>query len=102
MDRELRESLNLGEKIKRIRHDKGLRLSDLATLTECSISFLSQLENNKISPSVVTLYRLSEAFGRPIGYFFENFELLLISAEGAHSMSKTGYSDFVRCFCFKP
>jgi len=74
MDKELRESLNLGKKIKRIRQDKGMRLSDLATMTEYSISFLSQLENNKISPSVVTLYRLSSAFERPIGYFFEDFE----------------------------
>ena len=74
METDLRKKLNFGEKIKRFRRDKGLRLTDVAEMTGLSKSFLSQIENNKISPSVETLYRLSTAFERPIGYFFEDLE----------------------------
>lgn len=71
---DLRKKLKFGEKVKRFRQDKGLRLTDVAEMTGLSKSFLSQIENNKISPSVETLYRLSTAFERPIGYFFEDSE----------------------------
>lgn len=74
MEDDFRKKLNFGHKIKRFRRDKGLRLADVAEMTGLSKSFLSQIENNKISPSVETLYKLSTAFERPIGYFFEDFE----------------------------
>jgi transcriptional regulator with XRE-family HTH domain len=64
---------SFGEKIKGIRLQMGMRLSDLARKAGYSISYLSQLENNKIAPSVESLYKLSSVFGRPVGYFFDNF-----------------------------
>lgn len=64
---------NFGEKIKGIRLQMGMRLSDLAGKAGYSISYLSQLENNKIAPSIESLYKLSSVFGRPIGYFFDHF-----------------------------
>ncbi|MBW1713317.1 MAG: cupin domain-containing protein, partial [Deltaproteobacteria bacterium] len=73
-DEELRNHFNFGAKIRRFRQEKGLRLSDLAQETGLSISLLSQLENNKVSPSVVTLYRLSNVFERPMGVFFDDVD----------------------------
>ena len=74
MNADLRTQLNIGEKIRRLRQAKGLRLSDLAKMTNFSVSLLSQLENNKTSPSVATLYQLSNALEQPIGVFFENID----------------------------
>ena len=74
MDINLRQKFDFGGKIRRFRKDKGLRLVELAEMTQLSKSLLSQIENHKISPSVETLYRLSTALERPIGYFFEDFQ----------------------------
>ena len=74
MYRDPKQRFNFGEKIRDIRLQMGMRLADLAEKAGYSISYLSQLENNKISPSIETLYRLSGVFGRPIGYFFEDFD----------------------------
>jgi len=77
MNGDSRQRFNFGEKIRDIRLQMGMRLADLAEKAGYSISYLSQLENNKISPSIETLYRLSGVLGRPIGYFFQSqFELL--------------------------
>jgi transcriptional regulator with XRE-family HTH domain len=74
MSSDSRKRFNFGDKVRQIRLQMGLRLTDLAEKSGYSISLLSQLENNKISPSIETLYKLSNIFGRPIGYFFEDFE----------------------------
>lgn len=72
MNDAIRDHLNFGEKIKRLRLSKNLRLTDLSEMTGFSVSLLSQLENNKTTPSVVTLYQLSHALDQPIGAFFED------------------------------
>jgi transcriptional regulator with XRE-family HTH domain len=69
-----KEMINFGGRIKKIRLGMGMRLADLAEKSGYSISFLSQIENDKISPSIETLYRLSGILERPIGYFFEDTE----------------------------
>jgi len=63
--------MNIGDKIKHLRTKKGLTLEDLASRSELSKGFLSQLERNLTSPSVSTLEDILEALGTNLGEFFK-------------------------------
>ncbi|MDN4608038.1 helix-turn-helix domain-containing protein [Sporosarcina highlanderae] len=62
---------HLGEKIKRIRLERGMTLKILAEKTGFSISFLSQLERGKSSATLESLKKISIAFGVNPSYLFE-------------------------------
>lgn len=49
-----------------------MTLRDLAKLSGCSISFLSQLERDLISPTVASLRKIADALGVTITSFFED------------------------------
>ncbi|GAB4261833.1 MAG: cupin domain-containing protein [Deferrisomatales bacterium] len=61
----------LGEKLKAIRKERGYSLEELARRTGFSKSFLSQIENNKNSPSISSLKKITQALGASIGELFE-------------------------------
>ncbi|WP_415237920.1 helix-turn-helix domain-containing protein, partial [Seleniivibrio woodruffii] len=48
-----------------------MSLRDLAKVSGCSISFLSQVERNLVSPTVASLRKISEALGVTITSFFD-------------------------------
>lgn len=60
----------VGEKIKFERINHGLTLQDLADETGLSVSFLSQLENGKISPSLKALDKIASFFSIHISNLF--------------------------------
>lgn len=62
--------MDIGEKIKRLRQKHGLTQEELASRTELSKGFISQLERNLTSPSIATLMDMLEALGTNIGDFF--------------------------------
>ena len=47
--------MKIGDKIKRMRIEKGLTQEELANRCELSKGFISQLENDLTSPSIATL-----------------------------------------------
>lgn len=49
----------IGERIKSLRLRNGLKLKDLAKSLNCSVSYLSELENNKKSASDAFAFHLS-------------------------------------------
>src|SRR3990170_7086872 len=59
----------VGAQIRRRRHDRDLTLSRVAERTGLNIGYLSQLENDKASPSLETLAALAEALDVPIAWF---------------------------------
>lgn len=64
--------MKMGSKIKELRKIKGLTLADLAQLTGFTRSFLSQVENDKTSPSIASLIKIANALGViPSQLFFE-------------------------------
>jgi len=64
--------MTLGEKLKSIRAAKALSLEELAKKTILTRSFLSQIENNKTSPSISSLIKIANALEVRIGdLFFE-------------------------------
>ncbi len=63
--------VNLGLRLRRARLGAGLTLREVARRLGVSASFISQLENGKSQPSVVTLYALTQLLGVSIDEMFE-------------------------------
>jgi transcriptional regulator with XRE-family HTH domain len=61
----------IGEVIKRLREESGLSLRTLATRVDFSASFLSQLENGQVSPSIASLERIVAELGVTLADLFE-------------------------------
>lgn len=62
--------MKLGKGIRECRLAKGMTLKGLAELTELSVSYLSQLERDSISPSLKSLAKIAQALNVPIVSFF--------------------------------
>ncbi|MDD6995976.1 MAG: XRE family transcriptional regulator [Candidatus Borkfalkiaceae bacterium] len=62
--------MDLGEKIKRMRHQKNLTQEELADRCELTKGYISQLENNLNSPSIATLTDILAALGSNLSEFF--------------------------------
>lgn len=62
--------MDLGEKIKRMRNQKGLTQGELADRCELTKGYISQLENNLNSPSIATLADILVALGSNLSEFF--------------------------------
>ncbi|HWP34373.1 MAG TPA: XRE family transcriptional regulator, partial [Thermodesulfobacteriota bacterium] len=60
--------MKLGRKIRSVRLGKGITIQDIARRTGLSKGFLSQVENDKTSPSLGTLERIAEALSIPLTY----------------------------------
>jgi transcriptional regulator with XRE-family HTH domain len=53
--------INLGVRLKALRQQKGMTLRQLAKMAGCSASFISQLELNRASPTLVNLEKICTA-----------------------------------------
>lgn len=63
--------MDIGKRIKQLRIQNDLTLEELASRTELSKGFISQLEHNSASPSIVTLEYITEALGTTMSDFFQ-------------------------------
>ena len=63
--------MDIGGKIKKLRTQKGLTLEELASRSELTKGFLSQLERNLTSPSIDSLNDILEALGTNLSEFFK-------------------------------
>lgn len=76
---------DIGHRIRQLRIKNGLTLEELASRTELTKGFLSQLERNLTSPSISTLEDIAEALGTTMSRFFaeEKDEQIVFTAEDA-------------------
>lgn len=63
--------INVGVQIKTIRKARSISLKKLAEMSGLNINTLSLVENGKISPSINTLYQISNALGISIVTLFQ-------------------------------
>ncbi len=63
--------MDIGGKIRQLRTQKGLTLEELASRSELTKGFLSQLERNLTSPSIDSLDDILEALGTNLSDFFQ-------------------------------
>ena len=74
--------MNIGDKIRRLRLQRGLTQEELADRCELSKSFISLLERDLTSPSLDTLSDLLETLGSDLPTFFrERDEKLVFGSE---------------------
>jgi transcriptional regulator with XRE-family HTH domain len=63
-------SVNIGERLRELREARNISMRTLATRSGLSANALSMIERGRASPSVSTLYKLSDALGISITSFF--------------------------------
>ncbi|MCG8689408.1 MAG: XRE family transcriptional regulator [Desulfobacterales bacterium] len=66
----------LGPLLRAIRNSRNLTIKDVALKAGVSSSLLSQIERNRISPSLDTLLQLLEVYGVPPNKFFKDYETM--------------------------
>jgi transcriptional regulator with XRE-family HTH domain len=64
------EEIRIGMRLKHARLVQGLRLHELAERLNCSESFLSKVENNKVRPSLAMLHQIVGALELNIAQLF--------------------------------
>lgn len=93
----------VGEKIKKIREEKGISLQEFARRSGFSSALLSQIENHLVSPPLGTLIKVAKALDVEIGCFFKDVreapytivrhnERKMISRVASRTGKKYGYS----------
>lgn len=64
------EQVQVGEQIRRLRAAQSMSVRTLATRAGFSPSFISQVENGQVSPSIASLERIATALGTSLAGFF--------------------------------
>lgn len=64
--------MELYERIRNLRLQRGMSLKDVAQAAGISDSMLSQIEHNQSNPSVGTLKKLADVLGVSVGSLFED------------------------------
>jgi transcriptional regulator with XRE-family HTH domain len=62
---------SVGKRIRSLRTEHGLTLAELSEKANLSISYLSQIERDKTTPSLSTLTNIARAFNVGLRHFFE-------------------------------
>ena len=83
---------DIGNRIRQLRIKNDLTLQELASRTELTKGFLSQLERNLTSPSLQTLEDIAEALGVTMSEFFNNEkeEKIIFTEEDAFIAEEEG------------
>jgi len=63
--------LETGVKIKQLRNKKGISLRKLAAIIDVDHSYLSRVENGKVTPSLETIVKIAQALECDVADFFE-------------------------------
>ena len=64
-------SLDIGERLRSLRSERGLTLRMLAELSGLNTNTLSMIENSRTSPSIGTLQQIAYGLQLPLSAFFE-------------------------------
>ncbi len=75
--------MNVGERIRRVRREKGLTLKAVESLSGVSAAHLSEIERGVTSPTMGSLVRIARALAKSTAYFLEENELGEISMVNA-------------------
>ena len=86
--------MDIGARIRQLRIKNDLTLEELASRTELTKGFLSQLERNLTSPSIQTLEDIAEALGVTLAGFFseEKDEKIVFTPEDAFVDEREGFT----------
>ena len=66
--------MDIGELIKQKRLEKHLTVRELASETDLSVGTISQIENGKVAPNVISLKNIAKALHTSVTYFLRDDE----------------------------
>jgi transcriptional regulator with XRE-family HTH domain len=69
---EVHATAGIGERLARLRGERGIKVSALAREIGVSPSLISQIERGQSRPSVSTLFDLAQALDVPVDAFFRD------------------------------
>jgi len=81
-------SVNVGERIRRLRLGLGMSVRTLASQTGFSPSLISQVEHGQVMPSIGSLERIAMALGVSLGKFFAESETSPVGLVRANARQK--------------
>lgn len=61
----------IGPKIRELRKSKNLSIADLSNMSGLSTGLISQIERDKVVPSIVAMLKIVNALDVTMGYFFD-------------------------------
>ncbi len=70
----IKQEYSFGEKLRVVRERKKITLKQVAIAANISESMVSQIERNKVSPSIDTLLSIAEFLGIDIDYLFSSYK----------------------------
>jgi transcriptional regulator with XRE-family HTH domain len=62
--------MNIGSAIQTCRTKRRLSQAELARRAECSVSYISMLENSQRDPTISTVNKIAQALGVPVEILF--------------------------------
>jgi len=88
----------VGAQIKRWRTDRGLTLAKVSERADLNVGYLSQIENDKASPSLACLASIADALDVPIAWFLIDDvpePVVVRASERQVSVSELGRVEYV-------
>lgn len=87
-----------GNRLRELRKNKKLSIAELSKLSDVSTGLISQIEREMVIPSVVSIWRLAQALGTNINYFFDDEaeDKVLIRKNEHHTVILHGGSSFYK------
>lgn len=87
-------SLEIGEKLRRLRKENGLTQEELANRAYLTKGFISQLERDLTSPSIVTLKSILDVLGLGLADFFRDMpQQSILGRKNTRVLSSTSDSE---------
>jgi len=74
--------IEIGKKLRELRKERKLSILKLSDISEVSTGLISQIERDKVVPSVVSMWKLAKALDVNIGSFFDESPAENNAAEG--------------------
>lgn len=62
---------SLGNKIRKLRKSKNLSIAELAEMSDLSTGLISQIERDKVVPTINAMLKIVNALDTTMGYFFD-------------------------------
>jgi transcriptional regulator with XRE-family HTH domain len=86
------ESMKIGVKVREARRQLNLTIQDVANATGLSKGFISQVENDKTSPSLSTLNKIAQALDTHLTYLLldGNQDLVIVSKKDRAKVKRSG------------
>jgi len=86
----------VGHRIRQLRGAKGLSSKELAARAGLTASYISRIENAKVSPTVATLGKVVQAMGETFASLFEDAQAAgpVVRAADRHPLHSRGVDDY--------